>query len=268
MGACWTVLDLSPDDYDNWWTILAADLSLKGYVIDKVRLVVLLSVPALSSGSQPSFHRYDWSPHDSTLTVRMPSSIHDIFTELVVEEIKSQLTSASQGKEDSAATILSQIGSETTSDIYLYGFDAVSGKFPKRSPDASLAHADAQYPSIVIETSYSQTQKNLAHLADDYVCGSDGNIAVVLGFDIQYGVQSKRAALSVWRPRTVKDEEGAEEARILETVSDREADVRLSDPFLTKHNTLLICSLSSLSDLMTGPQSSIAAFAFGSAILH
>jgi hypothetical protein len=22
------VLDLSPDDYDNWWTILAADLSL------------------------------------------------------------------------------------------------------------------------------------------------------------------------------------------------------------------------------------------------
>jgi hypothetical protein len=76
------------------------------------------------------------------------------------------------------------MGSETTSDIYLYGLDAVNGKFPKRSPDASLAHADAQYPSIVIETSYSQTQKNLARLADDYVCGSDGNIAVVLGFDI------------------------------------------------------------------------------------
>jgi hypothetical protein len=199
----------------------------------------------------------------------MPSSIHDIFTELVVEETKSQLNSAHQGKEGNGATILGQIGSETTSDIYLYGFDTASGRFPKRSPDASLAHVDAQYPSIVIETSYSQTQKNLAHLADDYVYGSDGNIAVVLVFDIQYGVQSKRAALSVWRPRMVKDEEGGEEALILETISDQEADVRPSDHlFLTKKNSSLICSLSSLSDLMTGPQSSIATFAFSSAISH
>ena len=40
-GACWTVLDLSPDDYDNLWTILAADLSLKGYMIDKVLSLIL-----------------------------------------------------------------------------------------------------------------------------------------------------------------------------------------------------------------------------------
>jgi hypothetical protein len=65
-----------------------------------------------------------------------------------------------------------------TSDIYLYGFDAVNGKFLKRSPDASLAHAGAQYLSILIEISYSQ------------------------------------------------DEEGGEEALILETTSDQEADVR------------------------------------------
>jgi hypothetical protein len=45
-------LDLSPDDYHNLWAILAADLSLKGYVIDKVRLVVLLSFPVLGSGLQ------------------------------------------------------------------------------------------------------------------------------------------------------------------------------------------------------------------------
>jgi hypothetical protein len=50
-------------------------------------------------------------------------------------------------------------------------------------------------------------------------------IAVVLGFDIEYGVQPKRAALSVWRPRTVKDEEG-KQALILESVRDREANVR------------------------------------------
>jgi hypothetical protein len=63
---------------------------------------------------------------------------------------------------------------------------------------------------------------------------------VVLGFDIEYGVQSKRAALSVSRPRTVKDEEG-EQALILESVRDREANVRLSDYlFLTKKNSSLI----------------------------
>jgi hypothetical protein len=88
----------------------------------------------------------------------MPLSIHDIFPELVVEEIKSQLASVSQGKEDSVAIILSQIGLETTSDIYLYGFDAVSGKFPKRSPDASLAHADTQYPSIVIHSGRAEIE--------------------------------------------------------------------------------------------------------------
>jgi hypothetical protein len=95
----------------------------------------------------------------------MPSSIHDIFTELVVEEVQSQLASARQGKEDSVATILSQIGSETTSDIYLYGFDAVNGKFPKRSPDASLAHADA----CSIYASVSRGQRILGFQFDNPV---------------------------------------------------------------------------------------------------
>jgi hypothetical protein len=85
---------------------------------------------------------------------------------------------------------------------------------------------DSHYPSVIIETSYSQKQKNLAHLADDYICGSDGNIAVVLGFDIEYHVQSKRAAVSVWRPRIATDfEEGGDETPVLEMVSVQEADV-------------------------------------------
>jgi hypothetical protein len=49
---------------------------------------------------------------------------------------------------------------------------------------------------------------------------------VVVGFDIEYYVQLKRAAVSVWRPRIVKDGEGREKILILETVSVREADVR------------------------------------------
>jgi hypothetical protein len=67
----------------------------------------------------------------------------------------------------------------------------------------------------------------------------------------------------------VKDEEGAEETLIFETASDQEADVRPSDHlFLTKKNPSLIYSLASLSDLRTEHQSSIATFAFSSAILY
>jgi len=36
---------------------------------------------------------FDWSPHISSFIIRMPTSTHDIFTELVVQEIGSQLES-------------------------------------------------------------------------------------------------------------------------------------------------------------------------------
>lgn len=35
--------------------------------------------------------RFDWSPHTSRFTVRMSTSTHDIYTELVVQKIESQL---------------------------------------------------------------------------------------------------------------------------------------------------------------------------------
>jgi hypothetical protein len=47
LDACWTELDLSPDDYDNLWAILATDPFFKGYVADKLRFVILLSFPVL-----------------------------------------------------------------------------------------------------------------------------------------------------------------------------------------------------------------------------
>ena len=167
--------------------------------------------------------RFDWSPQASLLNVRMPTSIHDIFTEQLVEEIKSQLKRVPCENEGTTA-ILNKVWSESTSDVYLYGHGSIEGRFPKRSPDASLAHADSQYPSLVIETSYSKRQKNLAQLANDYICGSDGNIAVILGFDIEYDSGSKRATVSIWRPQIAPDLE-EEGAFVLETLNVQEADV-------------------------------------------
>ncbi|KAF6238837.1 hypothetical protein HO173_003344 [Letharia columbiana] len=118
--------------------------------------------------------------------------------------------------------------SESTSDVYLYGYEAIDERYPKHSSDASFAHANSQYPSVVIETSYSQHQKELTRLADEYVSGSDGNIAMVLGLDIEYGVGSKKASLFIWRSRLVSVPE-KEEAVLLETFSVREVDVFRAD---------------------------------------
>jgi hypothetical protein len=49
---------------------------------------------------------------------------------------------------------------------------------------------------------------------------------VVLGFDVEYLAESKRAAVSIWQPRIVTDfEERGGETSILEISHDQEADV-------------------------------------------
>ena len=95
------------------------------------------------------------------------------------------------------AAVLDLVRSESTSDVYLYEHKAIDERYPKHSPDVSFAHAKSQYPSVVIETSYSQRQKNLMRLVDKYISGSDGNIAMVFGLDIEYGIGSKKASLSI-----------------------------------------------------------------------
>ena len=110
----------------------------------------------------------------------MPTSTHDIFTELVVQEIGSQLKIVAREDTD-IATVLDLVRSESTSDVYLYGHEAIDERYPKHSPDASFAHAKSQCPSVVIETSYSQRQKDLARLADEYVSGSMETLLRSLG---------------------------------------------------------------------------------------
>ena len=93
--------------------------------------------------------RFGWSPHTSRFTVRIPTSTHDIFTELVVQEIGSQLKSVAREDTDIAA-VLDLVRSESTSGVYLYGHEAVNERYPKHTPDASFAHAHSQYPSVMI----------------------------------------------------------------------------------------------------------------------
>lgn len=179
--AWWVELPLNPHEYDLLWDSLRKDDDLFLFVVDRLRYVKgllypfgLVIIPILGM-----FGRFDWSPQDSTISVRMPTLIHNIFTEMVAEEIRSQLRDFKREHTETAA-IVNKLTSETTSDVYLHGHGPVDGRLPKRLPDAFFAHTESQYPFIVIKTSYSRRQKDLARLADDYICGSNGNINVIL----------------------------------------------------------------------------------------
>ena len=69
-----------------------------------------------------------------------------------------------------------------------------------RCPDNSFQHGNCQYPSVVIEISHPQKRSALERLAIDYIHGTNGNVEVVIGLDIEYQ-GSQKATMSVWVPK-------------------------------------------------------------------
>lgn len=67
----------------------------------------------------------------------------------------------------------------------------------RHSPDASFNHVNAKYPALVIETSFSQKEKDIPRLVDEYLIGSNGSIKMLLNLNIKYN-HSKRATVSMW----------------------------------------------------------------------
>ncbi len=67
-------------------------------------------------------------------------STHDILIELIIQEIRSQLKSVTRRNRDIAA-ILNLVRLESTSDIYLYGYEAINKRYFKYLLDASFAYA-------------------------------------------------------------------------------------------------------------------------------
>jgi hypothetical protein len=89
----------------------------------------------------------------------------------------------------------------------------------KYEPDASFRHKDARYPSVIIEVAYSQKKKRLSRLADNYLLDSDANVQVVVCLDIEYGKDSRKAMLSLWRPQLFDTPDGPE-LRAVDVVAD------------------------------------------------
>ncbi len=121
----------------------------------------------------------------------MPSAVHEEFVATIVGDIAQKLCDIARSSSPSAifAGLVRDSRSTTiTFDDPDYG---------RHDPDASFRHSDAQYPGVIVEVAYSQKARALPRLADEYILGSDGNIRVMVGFNIGYS--HKMATVSVWR---------------------------------------------------------------------
>jgi hypothetical protein len=146
--------------------------------------------------------RCDYFPHRQQFVLRMPSAVHEIFIAGVVQDIIEKLKAISSRSDDAGkfARDILHCGSTTIT------FDDI--EYGRHDPDASFSHSEARYPGVVMEVSYSQKKKVLARLAEEYILGSNGDICVVIGLDIEYS--GKMATLSIWRSRVVDTEAGEE----------------------------------------------------------
>lgn len=144
----------------------------------------------------------------------MPRLFHEKFLIFTARDIERQLESIaqSQGTSASFACKIDNIGSTT--------IDFEESDYGVHQADAAFKHFNERYPGVVLEISYSQKRKNLSRLADDYILGSDQNIRVVIGIDIEYKA-TKQATVSIWRPQIIRNDAGEHELRSIQSVVDQ-----------------------------------------------
>lgn len=83
--------------------------------------------------------RFDWSSHTSQFTVPILILTHDIFIELLIQEIRSQLIIVAR-EVINIATVLDLVRSESISDVYLYGYEAIDEYYFKHISDIFFTH--------------------------------------------------------------------------------------------------------------------------------
>jgi hypothetical protein len=144
----------------------------------------------------------------------MPGSLHESLGSYITQEILRQLGTIAQSS-DPSAKFAGNIENSASAEI---NFEDT--EYGSHQPDASFQHFEAQYPGVILELSYSQKKQDLSRLANEYILGSDADIRVVIGIDIEYK-GSKKASISVWRPRIGVNNQGEEELFVVHTVKDR-----------------------------------------------
>ncbi|KAL6711565.1 hypothetical protein ACN47E_004499 [Coniothyrium glycines] len=141
--------------------------------------------------------RCDYDETTLLLQIRMPTGVHEFLIDLVEDDIRNQLRAIHE-RSSSAAHFAESIRPARSTEIR---FANSKSRF---HPDISFGHKDARFPGLVVEVAFSQEYKHLRRLAENYILDSDANIRIVVGINIAYGNMSRRATISIWRPRLSK----------------------------------------------------------------
>ncbi|KAF2001250.1 hypothetical protein P154DRAFT_490637 [Amniculicola lignicola CBS 123094] len=194
----WIEFQLAQGEYDEIERTLQQDDVLAGYVKDKIR--------------------YDYDEDRGRLVVRMPTGVHGLFIDKVEDAIRTQLKII-RSKSGRSAQFAQKVHPARSTEIN-FTTSALSSK-SKYEPDESFWHDDAQYPGVIIEVAYSQKKKRLGRLAENYLLDSDASVRVVVGLDIEYSEKgSRKASLSMWRPRLFETADGSELRAVEEAVNE------------------------------------------------
>ncbi|KAF7193090.1 hypothetical protein HII31_05577 [Pseudocercospora fuligena] len=164
--------------------------------------------------------RWDYDSDREIFVVRMPDAIHEVLIERIhraILEGKEELQrtcaqdASLEGGSDirsrrmkrRAAAELQKVDSTRNTAFTLPG-ESDEDRDQKRNPDASFAHQDAKYPSLILEVAYSQSDKSLKRLARDYIHLSNCHIACVVGVHLAYNEPGKGSTLDSERDQTAK----------------------------------------------------------------
>ncbi|KFZ24289.1 hypothetical protein V502_01229 [Pseudogymnoascus sp. VKM F-4520 (FW-2644)] len=166
--------------------------------------------------------RLEYDPLEETLYApRMPTTIHDSFSQKVSKETIAQLDRIACGK-DEAARFAAGISSVRSGSLQLREFDSdddIEIDYIERQPDDQFQHEEAEYPGVVYEIGCSQDRRKLAKSAWTYIPYSNGDIKAVVGFELGYG-KNKEARISMWQPCYLREDEEGPETLDVETVID------------------------------------------------
>lgn len=127
---------------------------------------------------------------------------HEVFLADFEYELQCQLCqiSSQDGIALTTAEFAEGIVNRRRSTIYYPPPFSTTKKETERSPDSSWVYRGVHKPSCIIEVANSQTTKNVAKLAEEYIWGTNAAVRTVVGFDFDSRTK-KGATMSVWRAK-------------------------------------------------------------------
>lgn len=131
---------------------------------------------------------------------------HEVFLRNSEYDLRRQLDqiSSQDGIASTTAEFARGLIPRGSTAIYYPSPFSTTKKDIQRSPDGAWAYRTVRNPSCIIEIANSQSTKNLAKLAEEYIWGTSAVVRTVVGFDFDHRTK-KGATLSIWRPKLNKE---------------------------------------------------------------